>query len=217
MREARIALENAQLVLNRSNASSENIRSVSTVGNHMQEASTGTVESGNVSTNTTTSNEQLSSPKQNNLLAAGEDLQFFHCNLRGFATNSPRVVAAIRLRARKPHIVFLNETLTDESDKSFKLEGYELIYKGDRCKGGGGIAVFARSDVAFRVTLLEKGDDERCWITIHSEEGPYLGCCWYRPPVRGELESILRFKNELLKHRATGIGTIIIGDINVIL
>ena len=71
-------------------------------------------------------------------------IEFFHCNLNGFATHAVRVVAAIRLRQNKPHVVFLNETKTDQADKSFNLEGYVLVYRGDRCKGGGGIAVLAR-------------------------------------------------------------------------
>jgi hypothetical protein len=142
--------------------------------------------------------------------------EFFHCNLNGFATNSAKVMTAIRLRSNVPHVVFLNETKTDEGDKIFSLEGFVKIYKGDRCKGGGGIAIFARADIAARVTLLDDTSvDERCWITIHSDGGPYVACCWYRPPKQGETESIARFRDELLEFRTTGIGTIIIGDINV--
>ena len=96
-----------------------------------------------------------------------------------------------------------------------QLEGHGKVYQGDRCKGGGGAAVFARVDVATRVTLVSESPDERCWVTIHSDEGPYLACCWYRPPKQGEIASIVRFKEELLKLRSTGVGTIIIGDINV--
>ena len=83
--------------------------------------------------------------------------KLLHCNLRGFKTNAARVVAAIRLRKRVPHVVFLNETLTNEGDKLFKLEGYEKICRKDREKrGGGGIAVFARTDIGARVTIVEK-------------------------------------------------------------
>ena len=56
-------------------------------------------------------------------------LEFFHCNLDGFATHASDVVAAIRLRKAVPHVVFLNETKTDESDKNVNLEGYVRICK----------------------------------------------------------------------------------------
>ena len=102
------------------------------------------------------------------------------------------MVVAIRLRNTVPHVVFLNETKTDESDKNVNLEGYVRICKKDRVKGGGGIAVFARDDIATKVTVLHESDeDERCWIIVHSNQGPYLACCWYRPPSKTkEVESI---------------------------
>ena len=137
-------------------------------------------------------------------------------NLNGFKTHASHVVAAIRLRPQKPHVVFLNETKTDEGDKDFKLEGYEIVCKLDRNKGAGGIAVFARTDIAARVTVVHESEhDERCWVAIHSTKGPYLACCWYRPPNSGEIDSIVRFREELITLRSEGVGTIVVGDINV--
>ena len=86
-------------------------------------------------------NSKLDEPLEEVSGVIGDDtIEFFHCNLNGFATNAARVVAAIRLRATVPHVVFLNETKTDQGDKLFELEGFVKVYRGDRCKGGGGIA-----------------------------------------------------------------------------
>ena len=142
--------------------------------------------------------------------------EIYHCNLNGFITNAVRVVVAIRKLASIPHVVFLNETMTDEANRVFHLEGYVKVYRGNRSKGGRGIAVFARADAATRVTLVfDESPDERCWITIHSDDGPFLACCWYRPPKQGAIASITRFKAEFTTLRSTGISTIIVGDINV--
>ena len=48
---------------------------------------------------------------------------------------------------------------------------------GGGSKGGGGVAVFARIDIAAIVTLVVESPDERCWVSIHSDDEPYLACC----------------------------------------
>ena len=124
--------------------------------------------------------------------------------------------AQIRLLPSVPHFVFLNETKTDKAD-AMSLEHYTLLCKRDRCKGGGGIAIFVREDIASRAVLLEGLDcaDERCWIMFHSEGGPILACCWYRPPDPGNTSGIQRLKEEFGRLRKEAIGAIVIGDINV--
>ena len=220
MREARLLLESAQFVADNATSLLASIKGVA--GYTEQQTTVGQDKETNEKNTEVTIRPVKEShcstldsePSSTKIRMNG--FEFFHCNLNGFVTNSARVVAAIRLRAKVPHVVFLNETKTDAGDKNFQLEGFVKIHKKDRCKGGGGIAVFARRDIATRVTLLdEESVDERCWITIHSDEGPYLGCCWYRPGTGGETQSITRFGEELQRLRQTVIGTIIIGDLNV--
>ena len=81
-----------------------------------------------------------------------------------------------------------------------RIEGYTLISRRDRADGrlgGGGVAVFALERLARRVTLLENSQvAERSWVTIHSDHGPYVIGCWYRPPAPGEVDSIRSFTEE---------------------
>ena len=43
--------------------------------------------------------------------------------------------------------------------------------------------MFALERLAHRVTLLENSQvAERSWVIIHSDHGPYVIGCWYRPP-----------------------------------
>ena len=66
---------------------------------------------------------------------------------------------------------------------------------------GGGIAVFARSSKAAHVTLLDRVDKfERCWMMIHTDDGPYLLGSWYRPPGIGNTEGIEEVRGEITKH-----------------
>ena len=108
----------------------------------------------------------------------------------------------------------MNETKADKSD-AMSIEGYTIIFRKDRTKGGGGIAAFARDDIAPRCTVCTESDDERCWVMLHSDIGPVLACCWYRPPKPGEIASITRFRDEYVSLREEAIGAIIIGDMNV--
>ena len=93
-----------------------------------------------------------------------------------------------------------------------------LKLAGDRneISRGGGIAVFAISSKSNQFTLLENVKDfERCWILSHTDEGPILMACWYRPPRQGNLDCIEAFREELQTHRVGAMGTVVIGDINV--
>ena len=99
-----------------------------------------------------------------------------------------------------------------------KLTGYTLLCRRDRKSNskGGGIAVFVLSTKNSKFTLLDKVvDSERCWILTHTDEGPILLACWYRPPCRGNTECIRAMVEELKVHRQVAVGTAIIGDINV--
>ena len=49
---------------------------------------------------------------------------------------------------------------------------------------------------------------------IHTDEGPILLCCWYRPP-REALDGIAQVQEELHRLRAQAVGTIVVGDVNV--
>ena len=87
-----------------------------------------------------------------------EDFEVLHVNIQGFRNSEVELSARIRLMPRKPDIVCLNETFLDASTKEVGLEGYSLAARRDRSDGRqcGGIAVFARLEVAERITLLEK-------------------------------------------------------------
>ena len=74
----------------------------------------------------------------------------------------------------------------------------------------------ARSDVAPFVTHLGDSEQhERSWHILHSNIGPLLVGCWYRPPSYSESESILSLQAEIGKLEANSLATIIVGDMNI--
>ena len=49
----------------------------------------------------------------------------------------------------------------------------------------------------------------------HTNDGPFLLGCWYRPPKRGNLDGIAELKEEVERLRVDAVGVFVIGDINV--
>ena len=106
----------------------------------------------------------------------------------------------------------------NRTTEDLKLEGYTLVARRERPNDSvsGGMAVFAKEKLASRVVLLESAkEDERLWLTMHTDKGPYLLCVWYRPPKPGDCKGIERFREELEQHEALGLGVLVVGDLNV--
>ena len=70
----------------------------------------------------------------------------------------------------------------------------------------------------FRENVVHVGDspvDERSWHIVHCDCGPVLLCVWYRPPNRGETDSIRRFESEFDAYSVNTVSAMIVGDFNV--
>ena len=120
-----------------------------------------------------------------------QDMKFrvLHVNIRGWISHVAELVARLRRLQEKPDLICVNETFLDRTVEHLTLEGYTLVARRDRNDGrqGGGIAAFATSDIAERVTLIQSSDDaERFWLMVHADQGPHLVGVWYRPPAPGE-------------------------------
>ena len=124
-----------------------------------------------------------------NVLQIINDVHILHANLDGYKSHAIDVEAEIALLDQEPDIVLLNETKLDEGDVEPVLSGYILICQRNRGakNKGGGIAVFARKEKAAHVTHLGNSEIcERSWIMLHTNDGPFLIACWYRPPQQGK-------------------------------
>ena len=140
----------------------------------------------------------------------------FHCNIDGYKTHGVDVNACFELMDKPPDIVFLNETKMRPQELEIQIACYEsLCQRGRPNTGGGGIAVFGKKDVIGRMTFVFASEEfERCWFLLHTDEGPVLLCCWYRPP--GEIIAGIRsFADELRKFRIQAVAVMVIGDLNV--
>ena len=115
----------------------------------------------------------------------------------------------------KPEVLLLNETKMHDEEPRMKIQGYIEVSRKNRDSDGGGVAVFARADKITSFSELEVSiTHERIWILIHTDDGPMLLCCWYRPP-KEPVNGIATFQEELNRPRAQAVGTIRIGDVNV--
>ena len=149
------------------------------------------------------------------------DTCIMHVNIQGLRSHLAELCAVIRLSAAPPDIVCVNETFLDEGIEEIALEGFDVVGRRDRSHNGderkcGGVIVYARSAIANHVTLISiSGESERLWLQMHTNNGPYLLCAWYRPPVQGEVDSITSFDAELDQLRGNVLGTLLVGDLNL--
>ena len=146
-----------------------------------------------------------------------DGLIMLHLNLRGYLSHIAEVTALVRGMIKKPFLVTLNETFLNKAIEHVQLEGYQVLARRDReGQWGGGILVFVLDEYAPRVTLVETSESaERIWAIVHSDRGPYLVCCWYRPPKSGDVVSIESFEAEYAKHKDGAVGVFVLGDLNV--
>ena len=76
--------------------------------------------------------------------------------------------------------------------------------------------MFALERLAHPITLLENSQvAERSWVIIHSDHGPCVIGCWYRPPAPGEVDSIRSFKEEVQSHATNAVGCVLLDDLNI--
>ena len=118
----------------------------------------------------------------------------------------------------KPHMLCLNETFLDASVRRVEIKGYCIIGRRDRRDGRkcGGVAFFVQTQLQESVTLLqESATHEILWALVHSDLGPFLIACWYRPPEQGETDSIRTLRDEWHELSREAIGSFILGDLNV--
>jgi hypothetical protein len=191
----------------------------------VQTASTLTCNSTDIGTNTSRHAARAGGPLSPEIANSNsQSLQttlIMHVNIRGLKSHMAELCAVVRLRDSKPDIICINETFLDASTEYIAPEGYATIGRRDRSHSGdtrrcGGIIVYARAEIANHISLLlTSATCERMWMQLHTENGPYLLCAWYRPPAAGETQSIDSFGTELDTLRSNALGTLVVGDLNV--
>ena len=149
-----------------------------------------------------------------------ESLTLWQLNVRGWKTKAAEVAARVQLAEEKPDLILLNETFLDKStaDNQVKLEGYTLVARRDRTddSGWGGVAVFAKESLANRVVLVHTAEEEeRLWLVLHADRGPYLVGAWYRAPDPGNTQGVDSLREELENLQEEYLGTVLVGDLNV--
>ena len=143
-------------------------------------------------------------------------ISFLLANVQGFLSAHAELTARIRLLNVPPDIVCLNETFLNQSIEEPVLEGYRLVSLRDRADCfGGGVLVFARVAMADLVVQRHISEEaERIWITIHTIQGPFNLCVWYRPP-NNETATVQSFKQEHAQMKQEALGTMVLGDLNL--
>ena len=113
-------------------------------------------------------------------------------------------------------LLALSETRLDNTftDSAVSIDGYTLIRR-DRCRGGGGVAMYVRNVIDFKIRSdLSDPDLEFLCIEIQRPRArPFLISNWYRPP-NSPIELFDKFEVLLAKIEAENVESNILGDIN---
>ena len=95
-------------------------------------------------------------------------LSILQCNIRGWISHHDELEVILDLQSR-PSLIFLNETLLNQSIENPGIAGYDLIGRYEEVATKRGIAVYASTDISSDVVLLLKSSSsERIWLLLHS-------------------------------------------------
>ena len=89
---------------------------------------------------------------------AAKSFSVFYENMNGYKTHGIDVEASLELLEHPADIVMLNESTVCPEEKPMTLAGYTLLCQRNRDGEGGGIAVFAKSDVCARMSVIHISD-----------------------------------------------------------
>lgn len=142
-------------------------------------------------------------------------LKFAHLNICSLR-NKIIELSSILLE-NKIHVVGISETHLDESfeDSTVNIQGYN-VYRMDRDKNGGGVALYVQEHIPAKVRQdLSMSGVEALWLQLHFPHAkPLLICCCYRPPNAASeyLNSVCLMFQQAVD---TNNDVFIVGDMNV--
>ena len=93
----------------------------------------------------------------------------------------------ITLKDQDIDIIGLSETRLDSeiTDNEVKIDGYN-IFRRDRNRNGGGVAIYVKESLPPPVIKLKSDTLELISLEIKQNHAkPFLVVCWYRPPTDG--------------------------------
>ena len=110
-------------------------------------------------------------------------LKMLHLNIRSLLRNIDEV--KLLLTQNIVHIFSVNETWLDESvsNDEINIDGFRVVRK-DRNRNGGGIAIYIRNDLNFKVLEhISLNNLEALPLLIGTNHAkPFVFVSWYRPP-----------------------------------
>lgn len=141
-------------------------------------------------------------------------LNICHVNIRSLSRS--KLLAIEASLSVVYDVITISETHLHQGVKNdlFVLKGYHDIIRRDRGENGGGIAIFIKENISFKILYkLEKPNLEAMWISLNTIEGKVIICCCYRPPDISDFW--VDFQNCLDEIKTNDVQNIfILGDLN---
>ena len=110
----------------------------------------------------------------------------------------------------------ISETKLDESFPSmqFSIDGYD-IFRSDRNAKGGGILMYVRHDIPFKLIPMRNSTIEGFFIELKLRKKKWLLCCFYNPHRRFISNHLIDIGRNLDLLSTNYDNILLLGDFNV--
>ena len=137
-----------------------------------------------------------------------------HLNIRSLVKNIDQF--QLYLQKQQFDVICVNETRLDATVPNHEvgINGYEIVRK-DRNRNGGGVAIYLRTSINYKVKEeLMSCDLEIITVEISKPKSkPFLVSCWYRLPD-SPVEMFNNYEELVKKMNSENMEVILIGDFN---
>ncbi len=147
-------------------------------------------------------------------------LKIIHLNIHSLPDKFDRLKLLLISTNFKPDLILLCETyLNDKNKHLYQLNGYQFISKARTNKACGGVAMYIKNDINFKIrndiSPHEEGILESIIIEILNKEKRFIIGEIYRPPNTNEQLTIDYYEETLTNIQSTKLESVLGTDQNV--
>ena len=114
-----------------------------------------------------------------------DHLNISHANVNSLTTKNRLDELEQFANSYDIHIMCITETKLDSTvnQSLYKMDSFGLPHVKHRSRHGGGVAIYARSNIAVtRIPELETDNVESLWVKVRIKQTTLILCCTYLPP-----------------------------------
>ncbi len=164
-------------------------------------------------------NDYYDTDELNALITKQIKIKVIHLNIRSLAKKYDQLKLFLTNSNFEPDVILLCEThLNERNDKMYPLNNYQFISNCRKEKKGGGVGIYIKNDLSFKIrddiAINKECIYESIFIETLNENKRFIVGEIYRPPDTNQSEAIQNYEDTLIKINATKLQSIIGSDQN---